>query len=290
MGLNSDTEGGFLASVQMLWGKAQFVPAPAVITSKLVGITMSDVTAMLAVMLLVVQIASAITDKWGKWAPLPGRILRASAGLLSRLYAIVRRKRVDGDQCGASLPPAANGKGKATVVAPAAALVAIVMALGVSEGDVRTPYRDAAGFLTVCKGITGPAVVVGKTYTARECALLESTAVKAGTDAMARCLGVPLEWFEWVAWGHFVHNVGATAFCTSEAARQLRAGQHGAACTQIPRWRYVTIAGAPRDCREKRWDCAGIIHRRAWEKSMCEGRIPATDYPAIEAWLQERAA
>lgn len=43
------------------------------------------------------------------------------------------------------------------------------------EGIRYRPYKDIAGIWTVCAGITGSDVVLGKTYTQRECdALLAS--------------------------------------------------------------------------------------------------------------------
>lgn len=289
MGVSDRTDGvaGILGmALQGAWGRLQFVPAPAVILTKLSGMALSDITAVLALVLLAVQIAAVITDKWPRWAPLPARVFRAAWALLGRLAAAITRNRAGGDQCGLPL----GAKGKPTLAAPLAVLSAIVMALGVSEGDPRVPYRDAAGVWTVCKGITGPAVVPGRKYTDAECAHMTNQAVRSGTDAIARCIARPMYWHEWVAWGHFVHNVGASAFCGSTAAKLLRAGAREQACAEIPRWRFVTIAGLKRDCSERRWDCYGVVNRRAWEEDMCRGRIPSSAYPDIEAWLKESAA
>lgn len=180
-----------------------------------------------------------------------------------------------------------TGTGKGTLAAPLAALVVLAGALSVAEADRSVPYKDSAGIWTVCRGVTGPAVIPGKRYTAQECAALNNAAMHKHTDGIAKCLGRPLQWFEWVAWGHFTYNVGIAGFCNSTAARQLRAGNNEAACAQIPAWRFITVNGVKRDCRDRNWNCYGIVTRREWEMSMCRGQIPASNYPDIEAWLKE---
>jgi len=41
------------------------------------------------------------------------------------------------------------------------------------------------------------------------------------------------------------------------------------------KWRYVTIAGAKRDCTLPQWSskCGGIIDRRQWEMATCQGHL-----------------
>lgn len=43
------------------------------------------------------------------------------------------------------------------------------------ERQTLTAYRDPAGFLTVCDGVTGSDVIKDKTYTPDECAFLKKT-------------------------------------------------------------------------------------------------------------------
>lgn len=182
-----------------------------------------------------------------------------------------------------------TGGGKGTLAAPLAALMVLAGALSVAEDDRSTPYKDSAGIWTVCRGVTGPAVIPGKRYTPEECAVLNNAAMHKHTDGIARCINRPLQWYEWVAWGHFTYNVGVAGFCNSTAARHLRDGNSEAACAQIPSWRFITINGVKRDCRNRSWNCYGIVNRREWEMSMCRGDIPASNYPDIEAWLKEPA-
>ena len=153
---------------------------------------------------------------------------------------------------------------------PAAAIALLLGLLTTAEGRRYTPYYDAAGILTVCDGITGPDVIKGKTYTDAECDELGERFVKRMSAKMGRCVG-PLNFREWVAWGHFTYNTGTAAFCNSTAAKLLRAGEREAACRQMPRWRFVTIQGKPRDCSVHPWSkqCGGVVKRRALEMQMC---------------------
>lgn len=75
---------GTLSLLQSLWMKLQFIPAPAVIVTAAAGITMQDVATALAVVLLLVQIASGITANWNRWSRIPSRITRWSRKVLSR--------------------------------------------------------------------------------------------------------------------------------------------------------------------------------------------------------------
>ena len=69
---------GTLNLIQTLWAKLQFVPAPAVIASRMAGFSMQDLATLLAIVLLLVQIASAITANWKRWSRLPGLIAQAA--------------------------------------------------------------------------------------------------------------------------------------------------------------------------------------------------------------------
>lgn len=161
--------------------------------------------------------------------------------------------------------------------APLALVAALVAALAqddaAHEGRRYTPYRDSAGVLTVCAGITGAAVVPGKRYTPDECTALETQYVSRMLEHMGRCVTGEFEFHEIKAWGHFAYNVGTSRFCNSTAARRLNAGERKAACSEISRFRFVRINGQLRDCALPQWQskCGGIAIRRTWERSVCEG-------------------
>ena len=189
--------------------------------------------------------------------------------------------------------PSDSGRGSAAVAdtklstkqrvgfaaAPLALIGALVAALGTNdsapEGRRYTPYYDSAGILTVCAGITGPAVVKGKRYTDEECTRLETAYVRTMLGHMGQCVRGEFEFHEIKAWGHFAYNIGTPAFCASTAAKRLNAGERQAACTEMWKWRLVRIDGVKRDCALPQWrsKCGGIIDRRQWEMATCQGRL-----------------
>ena len=172
-----------------------------------------------------------------------------------------------------------KGKKIGFAAAPLALVLALVAALGQNdsahEGRKFVPYRDSAGVLTVCAGITGPAVVAGRTYTPAQCEQLETVYVRTMLQHMGRCVRGEYQFHEIKAWGHFAYNVGNNAFCSSTAAKRLNAGERAAACDEMWKWRFVTIGGVKRDCALPQWraKCGGIIDRRQWEMATCRGSL-----------------
>lgn len=153
-------------------------------------------------------------------------------------------------------------KGKVT----AAVLAALLTALGVREGVRYIPYFDGSSdALTVCMGITGPAVIAGKTYTPEECSALEQATATKFLSAVYECAGVPLSDQEAVAYGSLSYNIGTAAFCRSTIVRYLKAGDHVRACSHITDWHYV----AGKDCRDPASNCRGIVRRRQDEYAQC---------------------
>ena len=167
---------------------------------------------------------------------------------------------------------------KRTKTAPAAAVIALLAALGASEGlDYYRPYQDVVGIWTVCGGITGPEVIPGKLYSPMECRAMERRFVERMTAKMGKCVGEGLNAGEWKAWGHFTYNTGTAAFCGSTAARLLREGNHFQACRQMIRWDVLTVKGRKVHCSvsanrigPKRVEgCNGIMNRREKEMAWC---------------------
>ena len=154
------------------------------------------------------------------------------------------------------------------VAVPAAVVLAIVAALGVSEKRVHKTYWDHLGQVwTACAGVTGPGVVPGKTYTDAECVAMETGYVTRMLNSMGRCVTGSFDFHVIKAFGHFAYNVGTANFCNSSAARLLNAGDVAGACNQILRWTYIK----GKDCRDPRNKCAGIPKRREWEYQTCMG-------------------
>ena len=152
---------------------------------------------------------------------------------------------------------------------PTFLIALILVALQPHEGNASVPYWDAAGQAwTVCRGVTGPEVIPGKTYTDAECRSMEYRYVNTMLTRMGHCVTVALPFNEIRAWGDFAYNVGTTKFCNSTAAKLLNAGENKKACEQITRYRYV--GGV--DCSTKgNRTCRGVWERRLWERSLCLG-------------------
>lgn len=155
--------------------------------------------------------------------------------------------------------------------APAALVAALAVALGVSEGRTHYAYRDQAGVLTVCRGITGPGVIEGKFYSWAECDALEQAFITRMLGTIGKCVApAALTLGEWKAWGHFTYNIGTAAFCNSTAAKLLRAGKYEQACREMPKWTWLTKPGIGKvNCRIKANKCGGIPKRRDLELGMC---------------------
>lgn len=166
-------------------------------------------------------------------------------------------------------PPKTTVKGTKGPIAVSALTVALVGLLAVREGDVRKPYKDQAGIWTVCRGITGPAVIPGKTYTAAECNSLEIAYVSEMLMKMNDIVRVSLAFDEWIAYGHFTYNTGIGALRNSTLLKKLNAGDHVGACKEMGRWTFIKINGKYVNCRDPKHKCGGIPTRRDFEVDMC---------------------
>jgi lysozyme len=160
-------------------------------------------------------------------------------------------------------------RGKKGPIAISALAVSLVGLLALHEGDVRTPYKDQAGIWTVCRGITGPSVIPGKTYTAAECNSLELAYVSNMLLKMSDIVRVPLAFDEWIAYGHFTYNTGFGALRSSTLIKKLNAGDHVGACKEMGRWTFIKINGKHVNCRDPKYKCGGIPTRRDFEVQMC---------------------
>ncbi len=174
--------------------------------------------------------------------------------------------------------------GMVGMVGSVGAAVALCALLVKSEGTVLRGYRDPAGIVTACTGHTGADVVLGKRYTAQDCAdWLASDVVKHGRalDCLHPPVDRPLAPHQRAALLSFTFNVGPGArgvkdgLCTlasgrpSSIARHAAAGDYSAMCAALTDWVYV----AGRDCRKPGSGCSGIVTRRQAERELCEGKL-----------------
>lgn len=147
--------------------------------------------------------------------------------------------------------------------------IAILASLTLWEGNKFKPYQDQVGVWTVCRGITGPGVIPGKTYTKEECFELEKTFINNMLAKMGKCVKVPLAFDEWVAYGHFTYNIGTGGFCKSTLVKLLNEGNHYQACRQMGKWTFIKIRGVSVNCRDPKYKCGGLPKRRDYEVGLC---------------------
>jgi len=117
-----------------------------------------------------------------------------------------------------------------------------------SYRHIGTPYIDKLGKgqpLTVCNGITGRSVVVGRYYTPADCYALERSrylAAERTARGMFRLWTTytPLQQAVFI---DFIHNKGDGALFTSTLLRKANAGDVIGACRENPRWNRGTVNG-----------------------------------------------
>ncbi|KGA24915.1 lysozyme [Pectobacterium brasiliense] len=126
------------------------------------------------------------------------------------------------------------------------------------EGRSYTVYYDVAGVPTVCDGITGQDVKIGKTYTATECDALLVKHIAPAATAVDKAVKVPMTDMRKAALISFTYNIGIGALNRSTMLRKLNAGDTSEACDELKRW---DKAGG------KVW--RGLTDRRAVERELC---------------------
>ena len=126
------------------------------------------------------------------------------------------------------------------------------------EGVKYKAYLDPVGIPTVCAGVTGPDVVMGKTYTRQECDTLLYKHMQPAIKAVNESVKVSLNDYQKAALYSFTYNVGVSAFKSSTLLKKLNAKDMKGACDELRRWTY---AGG------KQWK--GLIDRREVERTMC---------------------
>lgn len=149
-------------------------------------------------------------------------------------------------------------------VAVGGAIAIAVPLISKLEGVEHKPYLDIAGIPTVCAGITGPDVVMGKTYSQRECDNLlmkHLTATKNYVDSRVK---VKIPDTMRASFYSVAFNIGITAFGKSSILREANAGNLWRSCEHIKDWRFYTNPKTKRKEVSK-----GLVNRRAEEYSYC---------------------
>jgi lysozyme len=140
--------------------------------------------------------------------------------------------------------------------------------LGQQEGDKYVPYRDVGGVWTVCRGVTGPSVIPGRTYTKEECADMDDIAADVHAQAVVKCVTSQMDDKRKAGLTLFAYNVGNNAFCRSQLVKDLNNNKPDA-CAHITN-DYYKAGGL--DCRIRSNNCYGLITRRQLERRLCEGK------------------
>lgn len=132
------------------------------------------------------------------------------------------------------------------------------------EGIRYKPYKDIAGIWTVCAGITGKDVVLGKTYTQRECDALLANHIKIAKDEVDKRVKVDIPDTMRAALYSFTYNAGIGAFRKSTMLKLINQGRLYEACDQLWSWTYYTN---PRTGKKEK--SKGLHNRRAVEFKYC---------------------
>ena len=126
------------------------------------------------------------------------------------------------------------------------------------EGRSLVAYLDPVGIPTICEGVT-LGVKLGDQATPAQCDQLLLRELRIALTAVDRQVRMPLPDTRRAALGSFVYNVGERQFSSSTLLRLLNSGDVRGACAQLSRWVY---AGGKK--------LAGLVHRRAAERELCE--------------------
>lgn len=126
------------------------------------------------------------------------------------------------------------------------------------EGVEYKAYKDIGGVWTVCNGITGPDVIIGKVYTEVECKNLLQKHLIPYARSVERAVKVPASEYQKAALISFSFNVGVNAFERSSLLRYLNSGESKKACDALRQWVYVDKKKIP-----------GLMNRREVEREIC---------------------
>lgn len=155
-------------------------------------------------------------------------------------------------------------KTRVTAVLFGAALALTSPLLEEIEGVKYKPYKDIAGIWTVCAGITGSDVILGKTYTQKECDALLAKHIKIAKDEVDKRVKVDIPDSMRAALYSFTYNAGTGAFRKSTMLKLVNQGRLYEACDQLWNWTYYHN---PRTGRKEK--SKGLKNRRAVEFKYC---------------------
>lgn len=157
-------------------------------------------------------------------------------------------------------------KNKVIGSAVAGAMALAVPFLNEHEGVEYKPYKDVAGVWTVCAGITGPDVILGKVYTQKECDTLLMKHLSIHRTAVDKALKVDVPVSTRAALYSFSFNVGTNAMRKSTAMRKINSGDIYGGCNALRLFNKITING-------KKVVSNGLDNRREAEVKLCVSEL-----------------
>lgn len=146
--------------------------------------------------------------------------------------------------------------------ATAAAIYIAAPLIEIVEGVENKPYMDIAGVPTVCAGITGPDVILGKKYSNRECRSLLEKHIKIHGNYVQDAVTYPIAPETRAALISFSYNVGGSAMRNSTAVRLINQGRVEQGCKALGMWNKATVNG-------KKVVVKGLVNRRNEEIKLC---------------------
>lgn len=146
--------------------------------------------------------------------------------------------------------------------ATAAAIYIAAPIIELVEGVEYRPYMDIAGIPTVCSGVTGPDVVWGKKYSAKECRNLLEKHIQIHGKYVQDAVTYPISPETRAALISFSYNVGGSAMRKSTAVRLINQGKIEQGCKALGMWNKITKNG-------KKVVVKGLVNRRNEEIKLC---------------------
>lgn len=149
-----------------------------------------------------------------------------------------------------------------------AGLMAIVLSIANPQLDglegVRSrAYKDIGGVLTICRGHTGPDVVVGQVLNVEQCNKLDTKDLETAASAVLK-YSPHLLWhpMQLAASISFTYNVGQDAYAKSSVRSNFDTGNFQAGCSAM--LKYVLVNGQYSQ---------GVNNRRHKEYDVCTSTL-----------------
>lgn len=140
------------------------------------------------------------------------------------------------------------------------------------EGNVLIPYKDIVGVLTVCRGHTGPDVVVKGVYSPEKCDELTKKDINIAISGVLK-VSPHLLWhpMQLVAAVSLSFNVGTGTYATSSVAKRFNEGNFQAGCEAIKLYKYAGGKIVP-----------GLVNRRQHEYEVCISTLTVGEFKKIK--------